>query len=144
MRSSGDADQSELASRQRELTRLQQQTSRAARSLQRQLQQGRKQLLAPVMDQLSKTAGAIAQQKGYDLVLDRKTTPYSADEADMTDTVIEAMRDKAGQGRTSTGTGTSTPQGSGSDSGLPTLPEQGGDPSGSGGQRLQPLPGGSQ
>jgi hypothetical protein len=77
------------------LAAMQQQAQQATKGLEAQLEQGRQQLLAPLISELAHVSGRLAEDAGYELVLDRAGTPYAVDESDLTDQVIARLKELA-------------------------------------------------
>lgn len=89
-RQAGDPEEG-IVQREGELVELRQQGAETGRALQGQLEQGRAQLTQPLLAQLSRVAGRIAEAGRYDLVLDSTRLQYADDGVDITDDVVRAM-----------------------------------------------------
>lgn len=81
----------ELSERRRKLMVAQQRLIERTSEFQRGIQDGERKALEPVRQRLSGTLRRIAAEEGYEVVVERSTTPYARPDLDLTERVITMM-----------------------------------------------------
>lgn len=83
-----------IAEKERDLQQKVKDFQRFGKDAQEELQQEDRQATSRILDEVAKVVKELGAKGGYDLIVEKSTTLYSADSADLTDEVVAAY-DKA-------------------------------------------------